>query len=316
MTGKGKISGIIAVCCAIVAFLMIDARLIAADAKPADSRGPGHPTRVALFYSNPGQTEDDAKCYSMGMFDLLMVKLMHKPNIELIERAMIDAILDEYGLTLRQSLAPEEAIRFGRMAGAEVTIVGMSVEKSGKKALWVKVIDNTSGIIKDVAYFFCQDHFAGTLESLVEFAWAASIADITIEQRKIVAIGGFEDQSINDRQMGRSDEIRRFLELKYIRKPGICLVERSQMKPLLLELNLERMGITGAGNGSITARPAFTIVSGNYHLIRKSETIYVVNLRLDFLGKTSERIKVQGPSWNNVLKKIGEKMDGMLASVD
>ncbi len=307
---------IILTCCLITVSSLFMASHIAADINPVNSPEKSNATRLAMFLLDPDPGDEADNGLAGGAFDLLTVKLMHKPDIELVEREMIDKIMDEYALTLDQLVKPEKAIQLGKIAGADVTIVGKSVKNSKDRFLLVKVINNASGIIKDIAYFQLKDIFNSTMRSLVEFVWAASTSNITIDQKKFIAVGGFDDLSINDMQMDLGAEIRMFLEHKYSSEPGICVVTRSQMKPLLLELGLNEMGFTTAAKSLNSAQPAFTIMDGKYYVIRKARTIYVVNLRIEFLGKETTQLKVQGASWNEVLQNIGNRIDGLLKTVE
>lgn len=287
-----------------------------ADARLIDSGEKSNVTHLAIFLMNSNLTEEAGSSLAEGVLDLLTIELMHKPDVELIERTMIDKIMDEYALTLDQSVKPEKAIRLGKMAGADVTIVGKLVRKYRQKSLLVKVIDNTSGIIKGIAYFQIENELEKTISAIAEFVWTASVSKMTIDQIKFIAVGGFADQSIYDMQINGGDKIRRFLEHKYSSEPGICVMARSQMKPLLLEMGLNDMGFTASGNDTNLARPAFTIVDGNYHVVRKAQTIIIVNLRIEFLGRSIKNIRVEGASWNYVLRDIGEKIDSILKSVE
>lgn len=301
----------------ITAIYFLGVPHISADVKPAGSHEKGHHlTRLAIFFLDSSLKKEAEKDSGRAMLDLLTVELMQKAGIELVERAQIDQIMAEYSLTLEQMVDPRKAVQIGKMSGADVTIVGKAANNSEKKVIWIKVIDNASGIIKDVGCFSYKKDFADSLKRITEFVWGASITDITIDRKKFIAVGAFEDQSINDMQIDRGDQIRNFLEHKYASDPSISVVARSQMRPLLMEMGLNRMGFTGALRKTNSARPAFTIVDGSYWVIRKSETIYVVNLRIEYLGKTVKQIRIKNASWHNVLQDVGRSIDAYLKSGD
>ncbi len=92
------------------------------------------PTRLAIVASSPSSTT---------AADLLTVELSRNPNLKLFERAEVDKVLREQGL----SATGHEALKLGRLIGAEGLLLIDSGEVEKKEWLQVRLVTVQSGVL-------------------------------------------------------------------------------------------------------------------------------------------------------------------------
>ena len=93
---------------------------VAAEQKKIEVSGP---YRVVVFPFDAMGEEWPAEVGDQ-VADLVTARLSTDPNLELLERARLDKILEEHALGLTGMAAPEERLRVGRLSGAQFLVFG------------------------------------------------------------------------------------------------------------------------------------------------------------------------------------------------
>ncbi len=265
--------------------------------------------QIALwpFYSTEKEETDNQ--LSKMISDLLFARLCEIDGIQLVDRTRIGTIFDEMAITLGQSINASDSMKIGQMSGADIILTGTLVQESHRQGIIIKAISTSTGILNDIAYFeINNDKIDIIVKQLAEFIQNATRPDINIHDRKFVAIGSFKDKSINNKLIRKGDEIHRILELKLGKKKNICLLSRSQLKPILSEVGLNEMGFVVDSGQYSKAQPGFILINGSYSLYRKKETINVLNLEVEFIGKSTENITIESLSWDEIYTNSYQKL--------
>ena len=126
---------------AVAAIAMLVPAIAAAQAKPV----------VAVLYFENGSFGKDRADYDAlgkGIADILITDLANNPNMRVVERERIQALLTEQNLVKEKTIDPQTAVRLGKIVGAQYMITGMFMSDSkGTLNLTSRVINvETSAI--------------------------------------------------------------------------------------------------------------------------------------------------------------------------
>jgi TolB-like protein len=116
-------------------FAMFAPAMVSAQAKPVIA---------VLYFDNNSWGKDaaDFEGVGKGIADMLVTDMASNPNVTVVERERIQSLLVEQNLTKDKSIAPETAIRLGRMIGAQYMITGgFTHDGKGSYVLTSRVIN-------------------------------------------------------------------------------------------------------------------------------------------------------------------------------
>lgn len=84
------------------------------------------PVIAVLYFDNNSWGKDaaDYEGVGKGIADMLVTDMASNPNLTVVERERIQSLLVEQNLTKEKTIAPETAIRLGRIIGAQYMITG------------------------------------------------------------------------------------------------------------------------------------------------------------------------------------------------
>lgn len=109
--------GIVRVAMALASVAVFAPAVLAAQAKPV----------VAVLYfdnSSIGKDRADYEGIGKGMAEILINDFAQNPNVRVVERERIQALLVEQNLTKQGAIDPQTAIRLGKIVGAQYLITG------------------------------------------------------------------------------------------------------------------------------------------------------------------------------------------------
>lgn len=126
---------------ALAAVAMLVPAIAAAQAKPV----------VAVLYFENGSFGKDRADYDAlgkGIADILISDMANNPNMRIVERERIQALLTEQNLVKEKTIDAQTAVRLGKIVGAQYMITGMFMSDSkGTLTLTSRVINvETSAI--------------------------------------------------------------------------------------------------------------------------------------------------------------------------
>jgi TolB-like protein len=102
---------------AALALALVAPAFVAAQAKPV----------VAVLYfdnNSIGKDRADYEGVGKGMAEFMIHELLQNPNVRVVERERIQALMVEQNLTKAGSIDPQTAIRLGKIVGAQYMVYG------------------------------------------------------------------------------------------------------------------------------------------------------------------------------------------------
>ena len=93
---------------------------------PAIVEAQGKPVIAVLYFDNNsiGRDRADFDGIGKGIADMLITDMAQNPNVRVVEREQIQALLTEQNLTKDGTIDPATAIRLGKIVGAQYMITG------------------------------------------------------------------------------------------------------------------------------------------------------------------------------------------------
>ncbi|HEY8174527.1 MAG TPA: CsgG/HfaB family protein [Gemmatimonadaceae bacterium] len=117
---------------------------------PAIVHAQAKPVVAVLYFDNNsfGKDRADYDGLGKGIADMLITDMAANPNLRVVERERIQALLVEQSLTKQGSIDPQTAIRLGKIVGAQYMIVGGFLSDSkGKLVLTARTINVETSVI-------------------------------------------------------------------------------------------------------------------------------------------------------------------------
>jgi hypothetical protein len=208
---------------------------------------------------------DDAQNRQLG--DLVIAKLTSLPGLELVERQALDAVLHEAELSLSGLVRAKDAVRVGKLLRADWFLLGTRSTSHGSNAIVARLVEARTGIMRDVGIFPFEQVTPQLAAQLGDFVRQCREAGTNAKPREYLALGAFQDLSVNNHQADLPTQLRTRLVAAY-RGSEITLLEREYVDTLLKEVRLDLAGLTeDAGTNPVPRlQPAFWLVDGHYQL--------------------------------------------------
>jgi hypothetical protein len=139
---------------------------------PAAAEAQGKPVVAVLYFDNNsiGRDARDYDGVGKGMAELLTNDLLSNPNVSVVERERIQALLVEQNLTSQKTVDPSTAIRLGKIVGAQYMIYGAFMSDGrGQYVLTAKTVNvETSAISNPTRVTARGDDVLGMIAQLNE----------------------------------------------------------------------------------------------------------------------------------------------------
>lgn len=105
---------------AVVAIALVAPAIV--DAQQAGAK----PVIAVLYFDNNsiGKDRADYEGVGKGIAEILINDMANNPNVRIVERERVQALLTEQNLTRQGSIDPQTAIRLGKIIGAQYMITG------------------------------------------------------------------------------------------------------------------------------------------------------------------------------------------------
>ncbi|HTD85494.1 MAG TPA: CsgG/HfaB family protein, partial [Candidatus Binatia bacterium] len=258
----------------------------------------GRPVRVALIGFQP------------EVADLSVAELSKDSELLLVERAELERILGELALSSSQNLKPADALRLGKMLGADWLLLGQILSLQGTNHLLARIADARTGIIRDLAMFpATPSNYLASAKAVADFLRSSRRAVTNLSERQFVALGAFTDLSVSKRYRDFGDQFRAWLTERF-RTSSVAVVERSATEMLLTELRMSQAGFSEPRTNYTEAMPAVLIADGIYQSFQDTNSKLNIVLRLQRMGERARTIAFNeppGPALNGKLAGAIEK---------
>ena len=131
---------------------------------------------------------------------MLTAELTGAKGLELVERQSLDKVLREMAMNLSGLVRARDAVRAGKLLRAEWFLLGTTAKVNGRDSLVVRIVDARTGIMRDGTVFTSEGEPTRLAGELAAFVRQSRKAAAEARPRLYLAIGAFEDLSLNNRQ--------------------------------------------------------------------------------------------------------------------
>ncbi len=233
-----------------------------------------HPIRLAIGGLG---LDDDEKNRQLG--DLITVQLTGTPGFDLVERQALANILQELNLSWSGFVRAKDVVRAGKLLKVDWFLVGTEANIGGTNSIVARVVDARTGVTREAGVVPVNKPAVQVAEDMAGFLRQTREDAATAKTRVYLAIGAFEDLSVNNRQADFPAQIRGYLTAAY-RGSSVTLLEREYVETLLQELHLDLAGLTeeSESNSRTAMQSAFWLVSGEYQSYETTNKQVEVNL--------------------------------------
>jgi hypothetical protein len=197
--------------------------------------------------------------------DSVLAELKSAHGLEMVERQELDKALSEMQLSLSGLVRANDAIRVGKLLRADWFVLGTPARLNGTNLLVIRIVDARTGILQDACGLNSELPLPQLSHELARFIQQCRQLAASDSPRVYLAVGTFQDLSLNNRVPDVPQKLRSYLTAAY-RGSSITLLEREFVSTLLNEETLDLAGLTGGNetNAPAPMQSAFWTVDGSY----------------------------------------------------
>jgi hypothetical protein len=244
--------------------------------------------------------------------DLVLAQLAGARGLEMVERQSFDAVLQELNLSASGLVRAKDAVRVGKLVRADWFLLGSPMSLNGTNFTVVRIVDARTGVLREASVFVSGQSLTQLGSDLAGFIRHSRQNAAEAKSQVYLAVGSFEDLSVNSRQAALPTELRSYLATAY-QKTNITLLDREFVNLLLQEVRLDLAGLTDEANPNSTAmQAAYWVVDGFYQSYETTgfEVELVLNVRRMF-GR-SRQIEVRDKSGEPLFQKVRASIDAVM----
>ena len=265
---------------------------------------------VRLAVGNLGFPDSQA---NQELADLVTAHLSGVKGLELVERQSLDKVLRELRMSLAGLVRAKAAVSVGKLVGADWFLLGTLAKLNGHTSLVLRVVDARTGILHDAGVVSAEKASMEIAADIVDFIRQSRQGATNAQARVYLAIGSFEDLSVNNRLADFPSQLRGFL-LAAFRNSYATLLEREQVDALLEEVRLDWAGLSDEG-GTGALQPmqsAFWLVDGWYQSDEKENRGIELTLEVRRIFGTCKRTTLQGKAGEGIEQLVKATIDSVV----
>ena len=272
--------------------------------------------KVAICGFYEADASNDAVELGRKLIDLFFVELATDKDVELVERQAVQKVLDELELGIDGLSDRTTAARVGKMLGANKLVLGTHfISGSHTNMVALKVVQSESSVIDEFVILRLTDSeleaAAKRLASIVRRSASCGATDEAV----VLGVGRFIQTGLGKYNADVKGQVLAYFMQRYASKPGVTLVERSDMDSLLQEKALVRQGfISGAATNGISG-VASVLLSGSYQTVRTDKTLLEMTIKVSAQGKWPYKRVIRGETVADVFEKAGEDLDSYIRTL-
>jgi len=212
--------------------------------QPANARVKS--TTVALTTTVSTQAPAPERAMMANLLSLLEVSAIRQPGIDVVERMEIDTVLHELVLS-RAAGSEGEALQLGKLASAELILTAKLLEPAddGKRHVLVRITESLTGRIRGATVAPVDELIVDeTAQEITSYLSAIIIAPETAGIS--IAVMPFESLGRFDRLRPLERGLRDMVVARLLNYRRFHVLQRSDMRELLDEIDLVHLGLTDA----------------------------------------------------------------------
>jgi len=266
------------------------------------------PVRLAL--GSLGLADDDQ---NGRLSDLILTDLSGAQGLNLVERQNLEKVLGELNLSWSGLVRANDAVRAGKLLKADWFLLGTGAKISGTNSIVIRVVDARTGILRDAGVFSSGKPLAHLAGDIAAFVRQSRQNAASAKSPVFLAIGAFEDLSVNNRQAGFPTQLHGYLTAAY-QGGSVTLLEREYVETLLQEVRLDLAGLTeeSAANAPVPMPSAYWLVSGSYQSFETTNLEVELTLDVERIFGLTQHITLRGVPGEPVSRKIKQAIDALM----
>jgi hypothetical protein len=196
---------------------------------------------------------------------------------------------------------------------ADWFLLGTGAKINGTNSIVIRLVDARTGILRDAGVFSSDKPLAQLARDIAAFARQSRQNTASGKIPVFLAIGTFEDLSVNNRQAGFPAQLRGYLMAAY-QASGVTLLEREYVDTLLQEVHLDLAGLTeeSATNAPAPMQSAYWLVSGTYQSYETTNVEVEVALDVQRIFGLVKHVNLRGQPGEPVSRQIKQAIDGFM----
>jgi hypothetical protein len=262
---------------------------------------------VRLAVGGLGLTDNNQ---NQQLGDLVTAELTSAKGFSLVERQSLTAILRELNLSLSGFVRARDAVRVGKLLKVDWFLLGTEAKLNGTNALVIRVVDARTGIMRDAGVVSANQPASKMAVDVATFVRQSRQNAALAKSRVYLAIGAFEDFSVNNRQADFPTQLHGYLIAAY-QGANVTLLEREYVETLLQEVRLDLAGLTedSGTNPPPPMQSAFWLVSGQYQSYETTNLQVEINLEVQRIFGQAKHFTMRGLPGESVGHQIKAAID-------
>ena len=245
--------------------------------------------------------------------DLVLVQLAGAKGLEMVERQELARVLGELNLSAAGLVRARDAVRAGKLLRADWFLLGSPTRLNGTNFTVVRIVSAHTGILREAEVFQCDQPPTRLAAELAGFVRQCRQDAAEARSRVYLAVGGFEDLSVNSRQAGFPTHLRSYLMAAY-QESGVTVLEREFANTLLQEVQLDLAGMTDESpTNAGVMQAAYWMVDGSYQSYETTNFEVELVLGVRRLFGSRHQIALIGEPGEALFKKAKERIDEIMS---
>ena len=268
-----------------------------------------HNVRLAIGWLGlPNQAQN------LEVADLLTVELTGAKGLELVERKSLDRVLGELELNLAGLVRAKDAVRAGKLLKAEWFVLGSTAPAGAGNAVIARIVDAQTGVMRDVGVFPCDGLSPALATKLAQFVRACRQAGSEAKPRVFLAVGTFQDLSLNNR-LGEFPQQLRTQLIEAYQGSGVTLLEREYVNALLQEVRLDLAGLIDSRAAALPRmQSGFWLVDGAYQSYETSGYEVELGLKIKRIFGRETTVLLREKPGQPLVSKVKAEIDKALSA--
>jgi hypothetical protein len=269
---------------------------------------PSRSLRLAI--GSLGLTDDSQNAQ---VADLLSAQLSGAKGLELIERQSLERVLREIEINLSGLVRAKDAVRAGKLLRADWFLLGTPLKTRNSNAVVLRIVDARTGIFRDTTVASADAGAEGLAKDLGAFVRRCRDEAAAAKSPIYLALGAFEDLSLNNRLAAFPDQLRAFLTTAYRATP-ITMLERDHVDTLLREMRLDLAGLTeeSASRSPAAMQTAFWLVDGEYQTYEATRAEVELRLRISRIFGSQAKVTMREIVGEALFRSVKAQVDKAL----
>ena len=242
--------------------------------------------------------------------DLVLAQLTAAPGVELVERQSLESVLSELNLSMSGLVRAKDAVRVGKLLKVDWFLLGTGAQIAGTNSIVLRIVDARTGIMRDAGVFDAEKPVTEVSSAIAAFARESRRNAAAPKPRVFLAVGAFQDLSMNTRQLAFPGQLRSYLMAAY-RGSGVTLLEREAVNTLLQEVQLDLAGLTEGGgtNAPQAMQSAYWLVDGAYQSYETTNFQVELILNVTRMFSRYQRMAFRGSPDETLFRQVKSAID-------